>query len=303
MADKNPIRVGVIGAGLMGHAIAFNFASHGFSVDVVDPSPDALRTLPERLASCAAGTGLPFTDVRSMTDVPRPGEWDVGFVVEAVAEDRAIKSRVLQAAGDAAPEAILATNTSVIAVSDIAKGTSHPERVIGTHWWNPPHLIDIVEVVAGIDTDPAVVERTHAWLERVGKTPVRVNRDIPGFIGNRLQFAMWREAINLVEQGVCTAADVDTVARGTFGRRLPAMGPLENADYIGIDLTAQILAYVIPSLANATTPPALVQELLDQGRTGARSGRGFIDWPAGSVEMARTRLEQQLLGDGPASRV
>ena len=199
------------------------------------------------------------------------------LVVEAVVEDLAVKRDVFAAVSATAPDAVLATNTSVLPVTEIAAGALRPELVLGTHWWNPPDLIPVVEVVQAA-TAADLPGRMMTLLGCLGKTPVLVRRDVPGFIGNRLQHALWREAIAMVAEGICDAETVDLVARNTIGLRLARMGPLENADYVGLDLTLAIHKAVLPSLCADSEPSPLLAALVRRGDLGARTGHGFLPW-------------------------
>ena len=175
-------------------------------------------------------------------------------------------------------------------MTSIAARTTKPERVVGTHWWNPPQLIPVVEVIRGARTSDETMQKTVALLTDLGKTPVRVERDVPGFVGNRLQHALWREAIALVADGVCDAETVDLMVRNTLGLRLGVMGPIENADYVGLDLTLAIHEAVLPSLNRDPHPSPLLRELVAAGELGAKSGRGFLAWPDGERDRATRRL-------------
>ena len=145
-------------------------------------------------------------------------------------------------------DAVLASNTSVIPISKIMRGLKDKSRALGTHWWNPPYLVPLVEVIGTRWTSAGAIERTIALHAAAGKTPVHVKKDVPGFVGNRLQHALWREAISLVENGICDAETVDTVIKASFGRRLAVLGPLENADLVGTDLTLAIHKTVLPAI-------------------------------------------------------
>jgi 3-hydroxybutyryl-CoA dehydrogenase len=219
---------------------------------------------------------------------------DVDLVIEAIIEDLAIKQRLFGRLATLAPNAVLATNTSVLPVGAVTERVEDPSRAIGTHFWNPPDLIPIVEVVPSDQTDPVTVDRVVALLTEGGKLSVRVERDVPGFIGNRLQHALWRESIALVAEGVCDAATVDLLVRNTIGLRLGTLGPLENADYIGLDLTLAIHEAVIPSLNREPHPSALLRKLVGDGQLGARSGHGFLDWPPGTRERTAARLAEHI---------
>ena len=172
----------------------------------------------------------------------------------------------------------------------MVEGVEAPDLTVGTHWWNPPDLIPIVEVIKGEATSEDTMSRTTEVLERAGKLAVRVERDVPGFVGNRLQHALWREAIDLVASGVCDAQTVDLVVRNTIGLRLAEMGPIENADYVGLDLTLAIHEQVLPAINRDPFPSPLLREYVSEGRLGAKSGQGFLEWPAGAREAAAARL-------------
>lgn len=273
------LKVAVLGTGLMGTGIAGVFVRHGHRVGLFDADPEAAA----RAAAELAGAATAHRDLRSAVTRAE-------VVVEAVAEQLAVKQDLFAQVDVLNPDALLATNTSVLPVSQIAARASRPERIVGTHWWNPPSLIPVVEVVRGQHTSDETMDRAEDLLRSLGKTPVRVERDVPGFVGNRLQHALWREAVALVAEGVCDARTVDLVVRNTIGLRLAAMGPLENADYVGLDLTLAIHEAVLPSLNADPGPSALLRELVAAGRLGARTGSGFLSWPPGAREAAAQRL-------------
>jgi 3-hydroxybutyryl-CoA dehydrogenase len=273
------LKAAVLGTGLMGTGIAEVLARHGHQVRLFDADPDASA----RAAAMLPGKATAHPDLRSAVT-----EADV--VVEAVAEQLTAKQDLFAQVDALNPDALLATNTSVLPVSQIAARASRPGRIVGTHWWNPPGLIPVVEVVRGQRTSDETMDRAEDLLRSLGKTPVRVERDVPGFVGNRLQHALWREAIALVAEGVCDAQTVDLVVRNTIGLRLAAMGPLENADYVGLDLTLAIHEAVLPSLNADPGPSPLLHELVAAGRLGARTGSGFGSWPPGARENAAQRL-------------
>jgi 3-hydroxybutyryl-CoA dehydrogenase len=282
-------RVVVVGVGLMGRRIAGQFARGGYDVVITDANADVLAAAAREAAGIAQGNGT----VRADSTLDAAAE-SADLVIEAIAEDLQAKQELFARLSKLAPAAVLATNTSVLPVTAVAAGADEPGLVVGMHWWNPPDLIPVVEVVRGEQTDPAVIERVVAALSHLGKMPVRVNRDVPGFIGNRLQHALWREAIALIADGVCDAETVDLVVRNTIGLRLGAMGPIENADYVGLDLTLAIHNAVLPSLNRDPSPNSLLRELVEHGNLGARTGRGFLDWPEGAREQAATRLSAHI---------
>ncbi len=293
--------IGVVGAGLMGHGIALVFARAGLTVRVHDPAPRALDELTDRVAASmeAIGCGRAAIDEALDRIAACPGladaVADADLVVEAVPEKLDLKRSVFLEMEAAAPEdCILASNTSVLPITGIAAGLASRERIVGTHWWNPPHMVPLVEVVRTEWTSEAAVEATMAVLERIGKRPVRVEKDVPGFIGNRLQHALWREAIGLVENGICDAETVDTVVKESFGRRLAVLGPLENADLVGTDLTRDIHAAVLSDLETRPGPSPYLESLVESGRLGMDAGGGFRDWTPEAARAVRERLAAHL---------
>jgi 3-hydroxybutyryl-CoA dehydrogenase len=167
-------------------------------------------------------------------------------------------------------------------------------RALGTHWWNPPYLVPLVEVIRTLDTSDATVAATLALLASVGKAAVEVKKDVPGFIGNRLQHALWREAVALVADGVCDAKTVDEVVKTSFGARMAVLGPLENADLVGTDLTQSIHNYVLPTLDRSTRASPYLDALVEQGRLGFKSGEGFRRWTAEQQAVLRERVTNHL---------
>jgi 3-hydroxybutyryl-CoA dehydrogenase len=290
-------RIGVIGAGLMGHGIAQVFALAGARVRVFDPSAEALRTLRPRVESNLEALGLPTEAAENVEPVSSVAAAAGGaeMVIEAAPESLEVKRGVFAELAEFADhDAILASNTSVISIGEIAAGQVAASRIVGTHWWNPPYLVALVEVIEHGGVDPWVVQRAIRLLESAGKTAVHVRRDIPGFVGNRLQHAMWREALALLDAGVCEPEEIDTVVRAGFGGRLAAIGPIENADLVGLDLTEAIHTYLLPHLDASTEPAAGLRERVGRGELGAKSGRGYLDWADGDADAARDRMVAQL---------
>jgi 3-hydroxybutyryl-CoA dehydrogenase len=290
-------RIGIIGAGLMGHGIAQVFAEAGHAVAITDPDPDALAAVPARVVAnlTALGRGAAAVERIELRSSLAAVAADADWVVEAAPERLELKRGIFaELERHARPDAILATNTSVIPVGAIAAELRTAARVVGTHWWNPPYLIALVEVVQGPATALDAVERTIALLAEAGKEPVHVRRDVPGFVGNRLQHALWREAIALVADGVCDAETVDRVVKASLGQRLAVMGPLETADLIGLDLTLDIHRAVIEHLDRTPGPAPYLEDLVADGRLGMRSGAGFREWEPGAAERARTTLLRHL---------
>src|SRR3954452_2885119 len=232
--------------------------------------------------------------IRGGTDVADLAS--AGVVVEAVSEDLAVKHAVLAAVeAVVAPGALIATNTSGLRVTDIAAPLAHPERVVAMHFWNPAHLMPIVEVAGGERTAPARVEEATALVRAIGKVPVVLQREVLGFLGTRMQQAVVREAIALLDAGVASAADIDLAVRTSFGVRFPAIGPLESADLSGLDVIAALHTYLLPDLDRSTAPQPGLTERVARGETGAKSGRGFHEWPASQVADVVGRRDRELV--------
>jgi 3-hydroxybutyryl-CoA dehydrogenase len=296
------INVAVIGAGLMGHGLAQVFAVQGARVALHDPYPETLATAPSRIAENLRALGGDLSAVDRITlhenlaDAVEAADW----VFEAAPEDLALKQEVFARLDDLAPaQCVLASNSSVMRVTEIAAQAARPERIIGAHWWNPPYLVPLVEVVGGERSAPEAVQRTMDLLARAGKTPVHVRRDVPGFIGNRLQHALWRQAFALVDEGVCAPEDVDTVIKASFGPRLAVLGPMENADLVGLDLTKQIHDYVLPTLDPPSAASPGLQDRVATGDLGMKTGAGFRAWSADDAAAVRRRVVDHLAGAWP----
>lgn len=298
-------KIGVVGGGLMGHGIAYLLAAAGHEVGVFEPDPQCRASLPGRLRAIAV---LFDDDPAAMArigvhDRLAPAVQGAGFVFEAAPEKLALKQRIFAELEDVvAPATILASNSSAIPTTAIGCALSHRERVLGTHFWNPPHLVPLVEVVENAKTSAQVVGATMELLRGAGKTPVHVRRDVPGFVGNRLQHALKREAMALVAAGVCDAATIDTVVKEGFGARSAVLGPMEQSDLVGLDLTLDIAEVLYQHLDGTPGPPALLRQKVQAGKLGMKSGEGFRKWSAESADAVRRRLSHFLAAQAKAAR-
>jgi 3-hydroxybutyryl-CoA dehydrogenase len=290
-------RIAVVGAGLMGHGIAQVFALAGHEVTLTDAHGLTLATTKERILANLRDLGDDETALARVHTNPdlSASVRDADYIVEAVREDLEVKRKLFAAIEAAARrDAILASNTSVIPITAIMGDLAHRERALGTHWWNPPYLVPLVEVIGTEWTQPAAIAFTMKLHQDIGKTPVHVKKDVAGFVGNRLQHALWREAVSLVENGICDAETVDTVIKAAFGRRLAVLGPLENADLVGTDLTLAIHQIVLPAIDSRPGPSPYLEKLVADGKLGMKSGEGFRTWtPAQQAEL-RTRVLKHL---------
>jgi len=290
-------RIAVIGAGLMGHGIAQVFALGGYDVAVYDSVAASLKTVRDRIAANLRDLDEDVTAyerVRPVGDLAEAVR-EADYVVEAAPEDLALKQRLFaEIEGYVRTDTILASNTSVIPITQIMGGLKHRERALGTHWWNPPYLVPLVEVIGTEWTSQAAIDTTMALHAAVGKTPAHVKKDVPGFIGNRLQHALWREAVSLVERGICDAETVDTVIKAAFGRRLAVLGPLENADMVGTDLTLAIHRTVLPDIESRPGPSPYLEKLVADGKLGFKSGEGFRKWTPEQQQALRAKVAKHL---------
>lgn len=289
--------ISVIGAGLMGHGIAQAFAVAGHPVRIQEPNPDGRARVIDRVRSNLRelGQDVGAAELIQPCETIEDAVANADVVIEAVPEDLDLKRRIFLAVeAAAAPHALLASNTSVIPITRIMEPLRDRSRALGTHWWNPPYLIPLVEVVQTPDTSEAAIAAMIELLASIGKMPVHVRKDVPGFIGNRLQHALWREAISLVQNGVCDAQTVDAVVKAGFGSRLSVLGPLENADLVGTDLTLAVHEYVLPDLDRTPGPLPLLRELVAAGRLGMKTGSGFQNWTQEQSAEVHSRLVAHL---------
>lgn len=290
-------RISVIGAGLMGHGIAQVFALAGHDVMIYDSFPATLDTVKSRILANLKDLG---DDQRAVERVTPQAELtlavrDADYVVEAVLEDMALKQKLFgEIEQHVRPDTVLASNTSVMPITQIMQGLKHRERALGTHWWNPPFLVPLVEVIETQWTSSTTIDFTMKLHAAAGKKPAHVKKDVPGFIGNRLQHALWREAISLVEHGICDAETVDSVIKAAFGRRLAVLGPLENADMVGTDLTLAIHNTVLADLDSRRGPSPYLEKLVKDGKLGFKTGEGFRKWSPEQQAALRSTVLQHL---------
>jgi len=290
-------KIAVIGAGLMGHGIAQVFAVKGHEVAIHDPFPNALLSVPERVRANLRSLGLDESSVEriSLHNTLKDAVENADIVFEAALENIELKQDIFEQMSTMTHAGcILASNTSVIPIGEIAARAGNPGRVLGTHWWNPPYLIPLVEVIQAPCTESVYIERCIELLQRIGKVAVHVKRDVPGFVGNRLQHALWREAISIVAAGICDAETVDLVVKNSFGMRLPVLGPLENADLVGLDLTLAIHNVILRHLEASPEPNLLLARYAKEQRLGMKTGKGFYEWTQESAQHVRDRLTRHL---------
>jgi 3-hydroxybutyryl-CoA dehydrogenase len=290
-------RIAVVGAGLMGHGIAQVFALAGHDVTIYDSVAASLDSAKARILTNLKDLG---DDPAAVDRVTPQGDLaaavrDADYVVEAVLEDLPLKQGLfVEIERHVRPDTILASNTSVIPITKIMEGLQDRSRALGTHWWNPPYLVPLVEVIGTQWTSQHAIDWTIALHKAAGKTPVHVKKDVPGFVGNRLQHALWREAISLVENGICDAETVDAVIKASFGRRLAVLGPLENSDLVGTDLTLAIHQIVLPDIESRSGPSPYLAKLVADKKLGFKAGEGFRKWSAAEQAALRSKVLQHL---------
>ncbi|MCU1500342.1 MAG: 3-hydroxybutyryl-CoA dehydrogenase [Acidimicrobiales bacterium] len=279
--------MGVLGAGTMAPGIAAAFAGAGHQVAIWSREPGRASTACDRAQQLVrfvaehdllpAGVRQDRSPVTVAASLESLEGTDV--VVEAIAERVVAKRELLAAVEEViTPSALVATTTSGLRVSEIAQGLARPERVVAMHFWNPAHLMPLVEVGGGRATAPATVDRAMQLAVAIGKQPVRIEREVLGFLGTRMQQAVVREAIALLEAGVASAADIDLAVRTSFGIRFPVTGPLESADLSGLDVIASIHEYLLEDLDRSTAPQAALTSRVAAGQLGTKSAHGFHDW-------------------------
>ena len=292
-------QVSIIGAGLMGAGIAQVFATSGIRCRVYDPLDLARDSFEARVLKGCGVLGLDASPILALVDVVADLAQaceGASLVIEAGPENLDVKRSIFSELSRVTPpDAILASNTSAIPIGQIAAAVREASRVVGTHFWNPPYLVPLVEVVQSRETSVVTVDTTMAILASANMKPVHVKVDVPGFVGNRMQHALKREAIALVADGVCSAETVDMVVRHGFGRRLALVGPLEQADLGGTDLTLAIHQVLMPSINSDPIAHPYLEAMVARGDLGAKSGRGFFTWSPGDADRRREEINRGLV--------
>lgn len=304
---ENKKKVAILGAGVMGTGIAQTFAMAGHEVKIIYVYDDKLRAKPMEtmesnlrvLAENQALEASRIPEILSKVTCTESLEEAADFadiIFECIVENLAVKQDYFAKLDALCKEsAILATNTSAISVTEIAEKSIHKERIIGTHFWNPAYLIPLVEVIKTRYVSEAVVNETYELLEEANKCPVIVQKDVPGFLANRMQHALFREAISIVERGIATAEDVDKAIKYGFGMRLGIRPPMEVIDAGGTDLTYSIHEYLFPHIENSTEPSKLLKQKLDEGKLGFKSGEGFMKWSQEDIDKSQKDLIEGLI--------
>lgn len=295
----------ICGAGMMGNMIALCFSScPDFNVTVWNrrekPCKEVIKANLEQLRDKGIITDKEIEDRLSRITFVFPDKGEefknADLVIECVAEVMETKQDLFaELEGICREDCIFATNTSVMSPTEIASKCKHRERVVGTHFWNPGHLIPLVEVVKTEDATVENVQLTMDALTKAGKKPIFCKKDVPGFVANRMQHALWREAISIVEHGIADPKTVDDAVKYSFGLRLPQLAPIENSDMVGTQLTYNIHSYVLKYLEDTHEPSPLLQQMLDEGKMGFSSGEGFLKWTEEDIAKSKKDLNEYLI--------
>jgi 3-hydroxybutyryl-CoA dehydrogenase len=287
----------VVGGGTMGVGIISMFLGHGWKVDVVSRSAGTRDGLPEACSRALAAMGKPVdtSGLATYATLPEATWSKIDIVVETVTEDLALKQKLFaEMEGLARPDAAITSNSSSFPISEIAKGLKSQGRMLGLHFFMPAHLIPLVEVVRSVHSDVKQAERLGEIMSSLGKRPVQVKKDVIGFLGNRIQGALMREALWLIEEGVASPEDIDATVRLSFGFRYAAAGPIVQKEHSGWDTTCAVAKIIWPDLSNAKGPPPVLQRNVDEGRIGFKTKRGFFEWNDESIAKERARYERAL---------
>lgn len=305
MENLNIRKIAVIGAGIMGNGIAQTCALAGYRTTVTRKRKELFKETYERIKfsletliekgiitkddSDAALSNLEFKD--NILEAAR----DADFVIESVVENMDVKKGIMKELDEICPgHTIIATNTSSFSITELASVTNRQDKVVGMHWWNPPHLMPLVEVVKGKNTSLETVNVTKNLALHLGKVPV-ICKDSPGFIGVRLQAALVIEAIKMLEEGLATAEDIDTAVKMTLGLRLPILGPLEIVDLGGMDTFLYAYDYLYSALGEKFKPPNLLRSKVESGELGIKTGKGFYNYEGRSIEAVLKRRDEWLI--------
>jgi 3-hydroxybutyryl-CoA dehydrogenase len=295
----------IYGSGMMGKNIAFVFSSNPAwnivicgrrDVDISGGIRASCAPLINKGIICAEEIERRLSRVKFTKDIEDEGVRNADLIIEAVSEDMGLKQETFEKLEKhCRSDAIFCTNSSVMSPSEISSKLKYRSRFAGTHFWNPAHLIPLVEVVKSDATSDETANTIMDVLAAAGKKPLLCKKDAPGFIANRMQHALWREAIYIVEQGIADAKTVDDAVRYSFGLRLPQLGPLENADMVGLDLTYNIHSYILKHLCSSAEPSPLLKRLYEEGKNGFKTGEGFQKWTDEGQRQSLAALNEYLV--------
>lgn len=300
-------KISVIGPGMMGHAIAQEFAVAGYEVMLCGRSEERLKRASDKIERSLIelteweiisenAIGPSLERLQTTTDLTAAGS-SADLIVEAVVEELEVKHELFSKLETICPQdTIFASNTSSMLPSVLAAATRRPDRFLVAHYFNPPYLMPLVEIVRGKETSDATVDVVYNLMKSMGKSPIICQKEAPGFIANRLQLVLWREAFNIVQKGIASPQDVDLAVKNSFGRRLGMVGPFELYEYIdGYDLTLQCEKYMLPDMDTSSESYPLLLEKVEKGELGAKTGKGFYEWTPGFTEAWRKKVFKGLV--------
>ena len=307
MSTEEIKKIAVIGPGMMGHAIAQEFASAGYAVKLCGRSDErleiALQKIKQNLIELAEWDIISDDEIKPVLSrlkttlsIEEAGS-DADLVVESIIEDLEVKQQLFKRLDSICPEhTLLASNTSSLLPTDLGAATRRPDRVLIAHYFNPPYLMPLVEIVRGKSTSDESINTVYNLMKAMGKSPIICQKEALGFIANRLQLVLWREAFNIVQRGIASPQDVDLAVKNSFGRRLGTVGPFELYEYIdGYDLTLQCEKYILPDMDTSNETYPLLLEKVKKGELGAKTGKGFYEWTPEFTEAWRKKIIKALV--------
>jgi len=296
----------VVGSGIMGHGIGQTFALGGYEVTLNDINDTLLNKALQQIRSnlntfvefgitTPEGAKEALSRIKTSKDLKEAAEKS-DFVVEALPEVMDLKKRIFKELDEYCPShAILASNTSGLSLTEMVSRIRRQDQAIIAHWWNPPHIIPAVEIVKGRHTSDKTLDLVYQLLVSIGKKPVKILKEVPGFLGNRLQFALYREALYCLKDGIASAEDIDKAVKGTLGFRSPTLGPLETSDLGGLDTFLSIAEYLFKEIDRSVEPPEILREKVRQGKLGIKTGEGFFRYTSGEAEKKIKERDRQFL--------
>jgi 3-hydroxybutyryl-CoA dehydrogenase len=296
----------VVGSGIMGHGIAQTFALGGYEVTLNDISDELLNKAIQQIRSnlntfvefgitTSEGVTEALSRIKTSKNLKEAAR-ESDFVVEAVSELMDLKKRIVKELDETCPpHTIIASNTSGLSLTEMVSEIRRQDQAIIAHWYNPPHIIPVVEIVKGQYTSDQTVDLVYQLLMSIGKKPVKILKEVPGFLGNRLQFALYREALYCLKEGIASAEDIDMAVKGSYGFRLPTLGPLETSDFGGLDTYLHIAEYLFKEIDRSTEPPEFLRKMVRQGKLGVKTGEGFFRYTTEEAEKKIKERDRQFL--------
>jgi len=295
---QNKSQAVIVGGGIMGGDIAIMFAANGWDVHVMSPSAKTRDALPARIATGVKKLGADAAAAEGVTIYAALGDIDwsrVSVVVEAASEDLPLKQKLFaEVEALVGADVPIASNTSNFPIGEIGRDLKHRERMLGLHFFMPAHLVPLVEIVSSDATDPKVAQRLIELMKAFGKAPIWVKKDVPGFVGNRIQHAMLREALYLIDDGICDAEAIDTAVRYGFGFRFIACGPIMQKEMSGWDTNFYVGTALYPHLYTNQAPPKMLKDMVESNRLGMKTKRGFWEWTDEKIAREKAGIERRL---------